>query len=136
MSFLLDGPLLAGAGAAVGASDLDADQVRRVEIGTIALFWVVSISLYCNATYIEWLGRCFGGRSGRDFQVNSGWFGLGLLRFDPSKGGLRRTLVVLMLFASYPLWFRLGMRVGRRIADKRAAIAPPSVSEDSPIQKL
>lgn len=114
MSFLLDPFLLVGAGAAIGGT-LDGEEAATAEKVTIATFYTTSGLLYLNAPGTKPVARMLGSESGRDFMLNSGWFGLGLLRFDPVKSSARRHLTAIALFATYPVWLRIGRRIGERL---------------------
>jgi hypothetical protein len=114
VSFLADPPALFGAGALAGAT-LDEDQVVPATAVATGVFLGVSIPLYMNVGWIEWFARMWGAESGRDFMLNSGRLGLGLLSFDPAKSSKRRHIFAILLFLAYPLFFRLGWAFGRRL---------------------
>ncbi|HEX9683066.1 MAG TPA: hypothetical protein VGA13_08285 [Acidimicrobiales bacterium] len=118
MSFLVDPPLLVGAGAAAGALSPDhttADAARRV---TVAVFLVTSISLYLERRWIAWMWKMMGSASGRDWMINSG-----VTHFEYRRPPLATHLTGALVFATYPLWFRLGEGLGRRIRSASGAKA-------------
>lgn len=109
MSFLIDPPLLIAAGAAIeryapseGAADL-------LEAATVAAFVGGSVGLYLNAEPTRWLWELCGAESGRDWMLNSGV--LDLEHHNPSS---QTHAVAAALFATYPLWPRLGRWLARR----------------------
>lgn len=128
MSFLYDPPLLTAAGAAGGAL-LDDSVETPATAGITALFWGVSVPLWYDVSWIRWFARIWGVESGREFMLNSGRIGFGLLRFDASKKSLRRDLVAMAVLLSYPLWFRLGWVLGRKARERRLRQAPTSDTE-------
>lgn len=109
MSFLVDPPLLLGAGAAIEVAAPDDVTATRIETAVLAVFLVTSISLYANARWIHWLARLCGARSGRDWMLNSGVFS-----FDDERAGLPTHLLSAGIFLTYPLWIRLGRRAASR----------------------
>lgn len=109
MSFLVDPPLLLASGAAIEAAAPDERTARRLEAAVLGVFVVTSVSLYANARWAHWLARLCRAETGRDWMLNSGVF-----HFDHEKAGLPTHVVAGALFATYPLWIRLGRRaVGR-----------------------
>ena len=103
MSFLLDPPALLLTGVAIGRY-VDARSRRtRLAVGVVAVFVVVSTLLYLDFLpwwFGEWM-------SGSDWMLNSG------LDTELSRQPGTDVLAVL-LFASYPLWMRLGLDIGGR----------------------
>ena len=111
MSFLVDPPLLLGAGAAVEA--LPEPVATRVERATVAVFVVTSVSLYLNLGWTRWLWELCRAESGRDWMLNSGVF-----RFDHRRAGPRTHAVAALLFATYPFWPVVGRRLARRLTTR------------------
>jgi hypothetical protein len=114
MSFLYDPPLLTAAGAAGGAL-LDDSSQTPATVGITALFWGVSLPLWFDMPWIRWFARFWGAESGREFMLNSGRIGFGLLHFDPTRRSRRRDLVAVAVLLTYPLWFRLGWALGQKL---------------------
>lgn len=112
MSFLVDPPLLLGAGAVIEAASPDDRVARRLESAVLAVFLVTSVSLYANARWIHWLARLCRARSGRDWMLNSGVFS-----FDDERAGAPTHVVAAGIFLTYPLWIRLGRQAAARLAD-------------------
>ena len=110
MSFLVDPPLLVASGAVIGSTVPDDATARRLETGVLGVFLVTSIALYANARWVHWLARLCGARSGRDWMLNSGVF-----RFDADAAGIPTHAVSGAIFCTYPLWIRLGRRLGARL---------------------
>jgi hypothetical protein len=110
MSFLMDGPLLVGAGALTGV--LTDDPKLRAALGgaTLSGFYAVSLSLYMEAGWTRPIWRMVGARSGRDWMVNSR-----VLKFDVSRMQRRHHAMAGAFFASYVLWFAAGLWLGDRI---------------------
>jgi hypothetical protein len=106
MSFLIDGPLLVGTGAAIEKIAGDEDTARRLEQLTIAGFLATSISLYMNASWTKWMADMCGAESGRDWMINSGVF-----KFEHEKVSRRTHLVSAAIFATYPVWLQLGRKL-------------------------
>ena len=114
MSFLVDPPLLVGAGAAIEVAAPDERSARRLEAAVLGVFLLVSVSLYANARWSHWIARLCRAETGRDWMLNSGVFG-----FDHAEAGLPTHVVAAGIFATYPLWIRLGRRAGERLAAGR-----------------
>lgn len=74
---------------------------------TLGLFWFVSISLYLNANWTDWIARICGAQNGRDWMINSGIF-----HFNFESPSELTHLISGFLFATYPLWLWLGIQVG------------------------
>ena len=111
MSFLVDPPLLFGAGAAIEAGVEDQRVARRLELVTVGVFVVTSVSLYCNARWTHWLARLCRAENGRDWMLNSGVF-----HVDHRKAGASTHLAAAVAFTTYPVWVHLGRRVARRLS--------------------
>ena len=114
MSFLVDPPLLAGAGAAIERLAPDRDTADLLEGALVATFVGTSVGLYLNAPPTRWLWELCRAESGRDWMLNSGVF-----RFEHRSPSSRVHTVAALLFATYPLWPKLGRRLvsGRRGVD-------------------
>lgn len=108
MSFLLDPPLLAAAGAAIERFAPDERTARVAARGTVATFVGVSLALYANAPGLSAFWRPFRARDGREFMLTSG-----LARTDGPQGAPQHA-AALALFALYPAWLELGRRAARR----------------------
>jgi hypothetical protein len=112
VSFLIDPPWLFANGEAYARVAPDSAQGPAAKIlgtGTVALFWVTSISLYLNRDWTRGIWEACGAADGRDWMLNSGVF-----RFDATRAGPRTHALAALLFATYPLWLWLGYRHGRR----------------------
>lgn len=117
MSFLVDPPLLVASGTFIEAAAPDDTTARRLEAAVLGVFVLTSVSLYANARWTRWLARLCRARSGRDWMLNSGVF-----HFDDAEAGLPTHVVSAAIFCTYPLWIRLGRRLGRAM---RGAPVPP-----------
>ena len=106
MSFLVDPPLLVASGAIIETVAPDEPTARRLEGAVLATFVVTSVSLYANARWTRWLAKLCRAQSGRDWMLNSGVF-----HFDHEDAGLPTHVLSAAIFATYPLWIRLGRRV-------------------------
>ena len=112
-SFLLDPPMLFGSGWAAARVTHRLDQPARsralavLGAGTMAVFWVTSVSLYLNREWTRWIWEMCRAESGRDWMLNSGVF-----HFEHRCPSLRVHAMAAMILATYPLWYRLGTRLG------------------------
>jgi hypothetical protein len=114
VSFLIDPPLLVAGGAAAGRLAAgDQRRLRAIERATLGVFLGTSISLYCNAPWTDWLARACRAESGRDWMLNSG-----VTRFEHRNPHPAVHALAAALFATYPLWFRLGTRLAARGASR------------------
>ncbi len=110
MSFLLDPPLLLAFGVGIVLLDRRFPG-RRIRVAgflfTLALFWGVSVPLCYDIIDIPFHGY----PRGSDFCLNS-WVFSGLSRSPTADvlGGL--------LFAAYPAWLFLGLRIGERLRSR------------------
>lgn len=112
MSFLADPPLLYANGQAyarLAPDEVPAGATRALGLGTVALFWLVSVALYLEQGWTRPLWKACRAESGRDWMLNSGVF-----RFDWRRAGPRTHVLAALIFATYPLWLVLGYRQGRR----------------------
>lgn len=133
MSFLLDPSMLFASGVGIGALAPDDTTATAAEVGTMAIFWGVSVSLWQDREWMAWAPPLLGAGSGREFMLNSGKLNLGVpLRFDPSKRGWRREAAAAAVFATYPLWLHLGRRLGRAVRSKVEASRTPPDAAGSP----
>jgi len=111
MSFLIDPPLLVGTGALIERISEGEDTARKLEKLTIAGFLATSISLYLNAPWTRWIADMCKADSGRDWMLNSGVF-----KLDHEEVSSRTHLACAAIFATYPVW----LRMGRKLASKSA----------------
>jgi hypothetical protein len=109
MSFLIDPPLLVGTGALIEKIADDEDTAAKLEKLTIVGFLATSISLYLNAPWTKWIADMCRADSGRDWMLNSGVF-----KFDHEEVSARTHLASALIFATYPVW----LRIGRKLASK------------------
>ena len=109
MSFLVDPPWLFANGEAYARVTRRPTYDGAVATGVVTLFWAVSVSLYLNARWTRPLWPLLPGRDGRDFMVN--FPGLSL---NTRRAGRRLHAIAVAVFATYPLWFWLGLAQGRR----------------------
>lgn len=106
MSFLVDPPMLVASGAAIGVLAPDERTARAATRVVVATFLVTSVGLYVEAPFTRWLWRLCRARSGRDWMINSGVF-----RFDETAAGAGTHVLAAAIFATYPLWVRVGRRL-------------------------
>lgn len=116
MSFLIDPPLLIAAGAAIERFAPNEAAADVLETATTATFIAGSLGLYLNAEPTRWLWELCGAESGRDWMLNSGV--LDIEHHNPSD---RTHAVAAALFATYPLWPRLGRWLARRRSARSSA---------------
>ena len=110
MSFLIDPPWLYATGHAYGRMLPErTPAARTLEKATAGAFPATSISLYLNRPWTRWIWRMCRAEDGRDWMLNSGVF-----RIDHRRAGPRTHAIAALLFATYPLWLRLGERAARR----------------------
>lgn len=121
-SFLIDPPWLVSLGFVYGkvtariADENKRAKARRfLDVSTIAVFYVTSISLYFNLEWTRWIWEMCKAKSGRDWMINSGVF-----RFDPENVSPRGHAISAALFATYPLALKLGYKLAGRGGRKRA----------------
>jgi hypothetical protein len=112
MSFLVDPPLLVATGTAIARLADDEQTARALEKFTAATFLFGSISLYFNAPWMNWFVRLFRCESGRDLMINGKVF-----RFPHERPRAGVHLASALIFATYPLWLKLGLGLGRRRAE-------------------
>ncbi len=109
MSFLIDPALLTGAGAAIERLDVSDTTADWLERSVTATFVAGSLGLYLNHRATRWMWELCGAESGRDWMLNSGVFDI-----DHERAGWPTHAVAAALFATYPLWPRLGRRLAGR----------------------
>ena len=111
MSFLIDPPWLYTNGQAYARLAPESAQGRTAAAagaGTMAVFWLVSVSLYLNRSWTHPIAKACRAEDGRDWMLNSGVFS-----FDHRNTGTGTHVTAAALFLSYPLWLWLGYRRGR-----------------------
>lgn len=115
-SFLIDPPWLASLGFVYGkVTDKikDAEKKAKVrkflDISTIGVFYVTSISLYFNREWTRWIWEMCKAESGRDWMINSGVF-----HFDHENVSPKGHAICAALFATYPLALKLGYKLAER----------------------
>jgi hypothetical protein len=108
VSFLIDPPWQVLNGAAIARVSPNRGVERALELAADALFFSVSIPLYMNAEWTEPIWKPTGAESGRDWMINSRVF-----RFEHRKVTWRTHAVAAAIFATYPLWLKLGLKLGR-----------------------
>jgi hypothetical protein len=109
MSFLLDPPSLVVLGYLIGRFGRSRTSRARLAVVVVAVFLIVSGLLYLDVIP-WWLG---GWIDGSDWMLNSG------LPTAVERGPGIDVLAVI-LFASYPLWMKLGLDVARWTDDGRS----------------
>lgn len=110
MSFLIDPPWLYATGRAYGRlmPDERKPAARAVSKATAGVFLATSVSLYFDRPWTRRIWRACRAESGRDWMLNSG-----VLRFDFRRAGRRTHAISALIFATYPLWLKLGERAAR-----------------------
>lgn len=109
MSFLADPPALVVVGAALHRWVPEERAQRWARRATLVTFVGTSAALYLNAGWTRPLWRLLGASSGRDWMLNSGVFHL-----DHEHPAVRTHAFAVSAFCTYPLWLRLGCRLGRK----------------------
>lgn len=109
MSFLLDPPLLLAAGAALERLTPDDKTKAVADKAVLATFLGISTGLYMNLPGLGFVWKPFRAKSGRDWMLNSGVF-----HCNYEHPPLRTHLVSAAIFATYPMWLKLGHRLARR----------------------
>ena len=108
MSLLADPPLLFANGEAYARLAPGAPVAPAAAVA-LAVFWGASVPLYLNAGWTRPAWRFLPGRDGRDFMVNFPG-----LRVNTRRVGTGMHVLAGAVFATYPAWFWLGWRHGRR----------------------
>lgn len=114
MSFLLDPGLLVASGVAI-ETVVPEDRRGVAELATIGTFMTVSSALYAKTPGLGIFWKPFGSTNGRDFMLNSGVF-----RFEHENPGWVTHATAATIFATYPIWLKLGRRIGRSLRGGRA----------------
>jgi hypothetical protein len=112
VSFLIDAPWLYTNGQAYARLAPESAQggvAKAAGAGTVAAFWIVSVSLYLNRDWTDPIAKACRADNGRDWMLNSG-----VLRLDHRRAGPRTHTVAALIFLTYPLWLWLGFARGRR----------------------
>ena len=109
MSFLIDAPWQVANGYAIAKVAPNGKVARALELAIDATFFAVSVPMYMNAEWTERIWKTTGAESGRDWMINSQ-----VLHFEHRKVTWRTHLAAAAIFATYPLWLRLGLRLGKR----------------------
>jgi hypothetical protein len=116
-SFLIDPPWLVSIGYLYSRATerLVKDEERRkrvrkfLDLATLGAFYATSISLYFNLEWTRWIWEMCKAESGRDWMINSGVF-----KFDHQNVSPRGHAISAAIFATYPLWLKLGYRLAER----------------------
>jgi hypothetical protein len=111
--FLVDPALLLADGYVIGRISPNDGVAKALEATAITGFLATSISLYFDAEWTRPMWEACRAKSGRDWMVNSGVF-----RFDYEKPTAKTHALAGAIFATYPLWLRLGIRLGRHRKSK------------------
>jgi len=110
MSFLIDPPWLYATGRAYGRlMPNETPAARAVSGATLGVFLATSVSLYLNRPWTRPIWRACRADDGRDWMLNSG-----VPHIDHRRVGARVHMLSALIFATYPLWLRLGERAARR----------------------
>ena len=109
MSFLIDPPVLFGAGAGIEGCIADRKKALMTEGVIAAGFIITSISLYLDAKWTKPIWKACGAKSGRDWMLNSGIF-----NFDADRVSNKVHALAAVLFVSYPFWIHLGRKAGSK----------------------
>ena len=120
-SFLIDGPWLASLGFVYSklTGRLFKDEEKRdkarkfLDVATIGAFYVTSISLYFNLEWTRWIWEMCKAESGRDWMINSGVF-----HFDHENVSPKGHAIGAAIFATYPLWLKVGYMLAERSENK------------------
>jgi len=109
MSFLVDPPWLAANGYIIAKVSSNEKVERALELAVDATFFAVSIPMYLNAEWTEPVWKPTGSESGRDWMINSRVF-----HFEHKLPTWRTHAISAAIFATYPLWLKLGLKLGKR----------------------
>jgi hypothetical protein len=110
VSFLIDPPWLYATGQLYGRVLPErTPAARALETATVGAFLATSISLYMNRPWTRPIWEACRAEDGRDWMLNSG-----VLHLDHRRAGPRTHVISALVFATYPLWLRLGERAARR----------------------
>ncbi|MCZ7530215.1 MAG: hypothetical protein M5U31_07620 [Acidimicrobiia bacterium] len=128
MSFLLDPPMLVASGVLIERV-VPEEKRDLAEAATMGTFIGISVALYLEAPGLGMFWKPFGSTSGRDFMVNSGVFSV-----NTDEAGWRTDVVSAAIYATYPLFLKLGRHIGRRSAARSVSpqpVAPPPSTIDT-----
>jgi hypothetical protein len=109
MSFLIDAPWLAANGYLIAKVSPNEKVERALELAIDAAFLSVSVPMYLNAKWTEPVWNPTGSESGRDWMINSRVF-----TFEHERPSWKTHAVSAVIFATYPLWLKLGLKMGSR----------------------
>lgn len=110
MAFLMDAPMLVASGAAISKLISDEGTARKLEQATAVTFIAGATAFYLNAPGFKQVAqKVFRSEDGREFMVNSMVF-----NFDHRKLRGRKHLIAVGLLATYPLWLKLGRKLGAK----------------------
>lgn len=115
MTLLIDPPLLAAAGYAIGCRVRSLQGAHLAGAAVSAVVLAFSAATFRDAPPFQNVGTRLGGRSGRDLILNS-W----VLRLDADKRTPARAVSVAALFAAYPVWTAIGVRHGWRASRRQS----------------
>jgi hypothetical protein len=114
-SFLLDPPMLFSSGWLTAkvtkrmTSEHRGSARRALGVGTVAIFWATSVSLYLNREWTRWIWEMCRAESGRDWMLNSGVF-----HFEHRNPSPKTHAISAAILATYPSWFAAGVKAGAR----------------------
>jgi len=115
-SFLIDPPWLMSLGFLYGkVTERIEDEEKRakarkfLDVSTIGIFYITSISLYFNREWTRWIWEMCKAESGRDWMINSGVF-----HFDHENVSPRGHVISAAMFATYPYALKLGYKLAER----------------------
>ena len=109
MSFLVDAPWQVLNGYAIGKVAPNEKVARALELALDTTFLAVSVPMYLNMEWTESIWKPTGAESGRDWMINSQVF-----HFEHRKPTWKTHAAAATIFATYPLWLRLGLKRGKR----------------------
>ncbi|MCZ7631443.1 MAG: hypothetical protein M5U19_21375 [Microthrixaceae bacterium] len=118
MSFLLDPPLLVASGVLI-ENVLPEEHRDLAEAATMSTFIGISIALYLEVPGLGLFWKPFGSTDGRDFMINSG-----VLKVNTDEAGWRTHAASAAIYATYPLFMKLGRRIGARLATRSVHATP------------
>jgi hypothetical protein len=107
MSLLIDPPLLYATGRVLARAAPPPSRVP-LALAAVGALQFTGVSLYLNRPWTRPIWRVCRSRSGRDWMLNSD-----VLHFDADRAGIPTHLFSGAVFATYPVWMRLGLRHGR-----------------------
>lgn len=104
------------AGAATEYLAPDERAGDLLEASVAATFVGVSAALYLNIPATRWIWELCRAESGRDWMLNSGVFD-----FEHDAPPVRTHAIAAGIFATYPLWLRLGRELAARRRSRTAS---------------